>query len=179
MSCCVPDNDDAGWAHVNEIGASLTGIAARVRVLVLPGLPPKGDIQDWVAAGGTREQFDALIEQASEWQPPPERPSRQDAEDKAKATEDEQKLIDELARLNARDYDKRRKEAAGQLGIRRGTLDDEVAARRAEQAEEAGQPPLFGHWVVEPWPEAVETSELIASLSSASNGTSCSARTRR
>ena len=59
----VPDNDDAGWAHVNEAGASLIGVAERVRVLVLPGLPLKGDIQEWVAVGGTREQFDALVEQ--------------------------------------------------------------------------------------------------------------------
>ena len=158
----VPDNDDAGWAHVNEAGASLIGVAERVRVLVLPGLPLKGDIQEWVAVGGTREQLDALIEQASEWQPPPTATDK--SEDKAKAAENEQKLIDELARLNARDYDKRRKEAANELGIRRSTLDGEVAARRSEQAEEARQPPLFGHWEVEPWSEPVETSALIASL---------------
>jgi hypothetical protein len=45
----IPDNDDAGWSHVNQIGAQLNGIAARVRVLVLPDLPPKGDITDWIA----------------------------------------------------------------------------------------------------------------------------------
>ena len=156
----VPDNDDPGWRHVNEIGAALTGIAARIRVLALPGLPPKGDVVDWLASGGTCEQFDALVEQAKEWQPP-EAPID---EDKAKAAADEQQLIDELARLNARDYDRRRREAAEQLGIRSGTLDDEVAARRSQQVEEAGQPPLFGHWVVEPWPEPVDTGELLLAL---------------
>ena len=50
------------------------------------------------------------------------------------------------------------------MGIRRGTLDDQVNARRAEQAEEAGPPPLFGHWAVEPWPEAVRAPTLIPSL---------------
>ena len=73
-------------------------------------------------------------------------------------------MIDELARLDAIDYDRRRNEAADQMGIRRGTLDDQVNARRAEQAEEEGPPPLFGHWVVEPWPEAVDTGELILAL---------------
>ena len=161
----LPDNDEPGWRHVNEIGIALTGIAARTRVLVLPNLPPKGDVRDWLETGGTREQLDALVEQATEWQPP-EAPIDKD---KAKAAADEQQLIDELARLNARDYDRRRQEAADQLGIRRGTLDDEVAARRSEQAEEAGQPPLFGHWVVEPWPEAVDTAALILLSSSASS----------
>jgi hypothetical protein len=75
-----------------------------------------------------------------------------------------QELIDELARLDPIDYDRRRNEAADQMGIRRSTLDDQVDARRAEQADEAGTPPLLGHWVVEPWSEPVDTSELILAL---------------
>jgi DNA primase len=160
----VPDNDEPGWRHVNEIGALLSGIAKRTRVLVLPHLPPKGDIKEWAAAGGTREQLDTLIEQAPEWQPPTVEEAAVSNENKAKATADEQKLIDELARLNAVDYDRRRNEAANQMGIRRGTLDDQVNARRAEHSDEARPPPLFGHWVVEPWPEAVGTPTLISSL---------------
>jgi putative DNA primase/helicase len=50
------------------------------------------------------------------------------------------------------------------MGIRRGTLDNQVNARRSERTEEEGPPPLFGHWVVEPWPETVGTSELILAL---------------
>jgi DNA primase len=38
----VPDNDDPGWKHVHEVGAALAGLAARTRVLRLPGLGPKG-----------------------------------------------------------------------------------------------------------------------------------------
>jgi DNA primase len=132
----LPDNDDAGWKHVNKVGGSLVGIAARTRVLVLPNLSPKDDVCDWLAAGGTREQLDALTEKAPDWQPPPPEPS--DETEKTKADASDQELIDELARLNARDYDRRRDEAADQMGIRRGTLDNEVEARRREQAEEAG-----------------------------------------
>jgi DNA primase len=51
----IPDNDDAGHKHVQGVGAALNGIAARIRVLILPNLLPKGDVVDWVAAGGTRE----------------------------------------------------------------------------------------------------------------------------
>ena len=42
----MPDNDAAGWKHVNTVGAALHGIARRIRVLMLPGLPEKGDIID-------------------------------------------------------------------------------------------------------------------------------------
>jgi hypothetical protein len=37
----VPDNDNVGWQHINAVGASLVGIAKRVRVLMLPDLAPK------------------------------------------------------------------------------------------------------------------------------------------
>lgn len=159
----LPDNDGPGWKHINEVGASLAGIAGRTRVLALPDLPAKGDIRDWLTAGGTREQFDALVEEAPYWLPPPEQ-APVDKEAKAKAATDEQALIDALARLNALDYDRRRKAAADEMDVRSSTLDDEVAARRRELAEEAGRPPLFGHWLVEPWPEVVDTGELILAL---------------
>jgi hypothetical protein len=105
-----------------------------------------------------------LVEAAPDWQPPQPEEAPPTGESKAKATPDEQKAIDELARLDAINYDRRRNEAADQMGIRRGRLDDQVNARRAEQADEAGPPPLFGHWVVEPWSEAVDTGELILAL---------------
>jgi RecA-family ATPase len=65
----LPDNDAPGGRHAEAVAASLQSIAARVRVLELPGLPPKGDIVDWADAGGTREQLDTLIEEAPDWQP--------------------------------------------------------------------------------------------------------------
>jgi hypothetical protein len=65
----MPDNDDAGWEHINNIGATLQGVAGRIRVLVLPGLPHKGDVIDWAAAGGTPEQLRVLAGQAPDWEP--------------------------------------------------------------------------------------------------------------
>jgi putative DNA primase/helicase len=125
----VPDADDAGAKHIQQVGAALApGVARRVRVLMLPDLPPKGDVIDWSKAGGTREQLDALIERAPPWVPKAE-------EDKAEAAGDEKALIDELARLQDVDYDRRREDAADQLGVRRGTLDGAVRRRRAEQRD--------------------------------------------
>jgi DNA primase len=65
----IPDNDDAGYKHVQEVGTALHEVAKRVRVLMLPDLPPKGDVIDWFAASGTREELEALISQAPDWQP--------------------------------------------------------------------------------------------------------------
>jgi hypothetical protein len=44
--------------------------------------------------------------------------------------------IDQLARSNRVDYDRKRKQTAEELGLRVGTLDDEVEARRDEIEEE-------------------------------------------
>jgi hypothetical protein len=158
----VPDNDDTGHKHVQEVGAALSGIAKRLRVLILPNLPAKGDVSHWLQHGGTRESLDELAEQAPDWQPATRESA--DAAKKAEAEAHERQLIDELARLDRIDFDKRRKQAARELGIRSSTLDGAVEARRQEQAKEAGPPPLFGHWVVDPWPEEVDSGALILTL---------------
>jgi putative DNA primase/helicase len=146
---------------MQDIGAVLTGIAKRIRVLVLPGLPPKGDIVDWLNAGGTREALDQLINQTPDWQP---REAAEAIAKKLEAEASEQQLLDELASLDRLGYERRRKEAAEGLGVRAGALDAEVAERRAQQQAETGPAPLFGHWIVEPWPEEVETDALLTSI---------------
>lgn len=55
----LPDNDAPGRAHAKQVADSLAGIATP-RVLELPGLAPKGDVSDWIAAGGTRDKLLAL-----------------------------------------------------------------------------------------------------------------------
>jgi hypothetical protein len=71
----LPDNDEKGREHAEHVAASLRGIAASVRILDLPGLPEKGDVLDWAAAGGTAEQLWQLVEQARPWTPPADDPS--------------------------------------------------------------------------------------------------------
>jgi 5S rRNA maturation endonuclease (ribonuclease M5) len=62
----IGDNDDSGRAHVAHVASSLKTVACRVRVLDLakawPACPAKGDISDWIEAGGTAEALAALIE---------------------------------------------------------------------------------------------------------------------
>ena len=64
----LPDNDVHGRKHADQVGRSLTN-ARRRRLLALPDLPNKGDIVDWVKAGGTREQFIQLAASAPDWTP--------------------------------------------------------------------------------------------------------------
>jgi hypothetical protein len=66
----LADNDDAGEKHAVDVARALQGIAKSVRVLRLPGLPDKGDLSDWLAAGGTAEELDRLVAGAQETPPP-------------------------------------------------------------------------------------------------------------
>jgi hypothetical protein len=64
-----PDNDEVGQKHADEVARSLMGIAGAVKIVNLPGLPPKGDISDWLDAGGTREKLGELGNAAPMFQP--------------------------------------------------------------------------------------------------------------
>jgi putative DNA primase/helicase len=63
----LPDNDKPGRDHAHHVAWSLQGIATSVKVLELPGLPAKGDVSDWLDAGGTVEQLQELVTATSEW----------------------------------------------------------------------------------------------------------------
>ena len=60
----LPDNDDIGRKHAEQVARALTGVAAGVSVVELPGLPAKGDVTDWIAAGGTADRLRELSERA-------------------------------------------------------------------------------------------------------------------
>lgn len=65
----LPDNDAAGRDHAQDVARLLHGKAAEVRIVALPGLPEKGDVSDWIAAGGTAEQLLASVEATPSWTP--------------------------------------------------------------------------------------------------------------
>jgi putative DNA primase/helicase len=62
----LPDNDDAGRKHAQQVAKTLNGIAANIVILDLPGLPEKGDVSDWLDAGGTAEALADLANAAPE-----------------------------------------------------------------------------------------------------------------
>ena len=66
----VPDNDAPGIRHVRQVAIGLRGLASSVKVLELPGLPPKGDVVDWLARGQSADELRRLVEEAAPWTPP-------------------------------------------------------------------------------------------------------------
>ena len=63
----LQDNDKAGRDHVATVARSLKGIAASVKVLLLPGLPEKGDVSNWLDDVGTSEDLERLGREAQEY----------------------------------------------------------------------------------------------------------------
>ena len=63
----LPDNDEPGRQHGEQVAAFLVGVAARVTVVNLPGLPQKGDVSDWLAAGHTRDELLSLVASSPDW----------------------------------------------------------------------------------------------------------------
>ena len=58
LNCIIlPDNDEAGFRHAQQVYDSLRGIAHKVMIYNLtnsmPGLPQKGDVTDYIQRGGT------------------------------------------------------------------------------------------------------------------------------
>jgi hypothetical protein len=158
----VPDADKPGWEHIQIVGASLSGIANSIRVLMLPGLSPKGDIVDWAKAGGTREQLDGLIAKAQNWKPAEEKLADLEKERKTGAARSEDELLDALARMpKGVEFGRERKRLQKQLGVTRDDIDAEVEHRRVENETKAL---LHGHWAVEPWPDPVDGDSLIRHL---------------
>jgi len=71
----VPDHDEAGEKHRQQVEALATAAGASVvAVLRLPGLPDKGDVVEWLAAGGSPDQWRELVQAALEQAQPTPQP---------------------------------------------------------------------------------------------------------
>jgi len=66
LAVIVPDNDEPGASHAATVAASLQGAEIPNVILELPELPEKGDISDWLTAGGTPEELERLVAVAVE-----------------------------------------------------------------------------------------------------------------
>ena len=58
------------------------------------------------------------------------------------------------------EFARQRKRAAKQLGVAAADIDAELEARRDDKI----LAPLYGHWIVEPWPEPVEGDSLLRDI---------------
>jgi hypothetical protein len=65
----MQDNDAVGTKKANEAAAVLHGTAKSIRVVLLPNLPDKGDVSDWLDAGNAARLVEVCME-APLWTPP-------------------------------------------------------------------------------------------------------------
>ena len=75
----IPDNDPVndtkpaeslkGQKHAMLVARSVHRVAASVKVLELPGLPPRGDVSDWFDAGGILDKLYKLTRQVRPYGP--------------------------------------------------------------------------------------------------------------
>lgn len=81
------DNDAPGLVYAEMIGRELNEIAEVVKIVLLPELPPKGDICDWVLVSGNNRA--AMLEEVRKaepfiYVPPPEKPKRERKQEQAR-----------------------------------------------------------------------------------------------
>ena len=57
----LPDNDPPGQKYAEQVALALSGIAADLRVVLLP-LPEKGDVSDLIDGGYRKKELQELIE---------------------------------------------------------------------------------------------------------------------
>src|SRR5262249_4725641 len=92
----LPDNDKAGRQHAEVVTRSLQGIATTVKVVALPGLPEKGDLSDWLTAGGTRESLERLV---ADGESKGDRTGATKTDGKADTKDDANKKVTQAAKL--------------------------------------------------------------------------------
>jgi len=66
----LPDNDEPGRQHAEWVAKSLQGYAKQVKVLELPDLPEKGDVSDWLDAGGSIDELLRLVDETPVFEEP-------------------------------------------------------------------------------------------------------------
>lgn len=79
----VPDNDETGRKHTQDVARSLA--ERQPKVLHLPDLPITGDVSDWLNNGRDIEQLQELAASAPVWEPEEREASKHD-EDEDKPT---------------------------------------------------------------------------------------------
>ena len=57
----LPDNDDIGRGHAEEVAASLAHVGVPCVIAELPGLPEKGDVSDWFALRHTVNELTTIV----------------------------------------------------------------------------------------------------------------------
>ena len=62
----IPDNDDPGRKHTEDVATKLNGTAKKIRLLNLPNLEEKQDVSDWLKHNSA-EDLKKLVKETADW----------------------------------------------------------------------------------------------------------------
>lgn len=65
----LPDNDETGRQHAEQVAQSVYRHTQQVRIVTLPGLAEHGDVTDWMNAGHSVEELLEQIRLTTRWRP--------------------------------------------------------------------------------------------------------------
>jgi predicted DNA-binding protein (UPF0251 family) len=151
----LPDNDAPGRQHAQHVAHSLYSVAASVRIIDLPGLPPKGDVTDWLKTDPSAARLMEACERAPLFEPA----------GGASESGDDAEIL-RLAKLGELEYEHARKGAAERLNVRASILDRLVAAAREKfNPDESKQGRALSLPEPERWPDPVDGAALLEDLS--------------
>ncbi len=156
----VPDHDNAGWQHINVVGAALTTRQAYPRSHSARSAAQGGHCRLGAIRRHPRRARRAcgpspLLGTAG-------RKARDLDEEKQDAEQSEDELLDALAKMpKGVAFGRERKRLAKELGVNTSDLDAEIEGRRTEAETNAL---LHGHWHVEPSPEPADGDALIRDI---------------
>jgi len=66
----LADNDEPGRQHAADVARSCHDAGLKVKILVLPDVPPKGDVSDWLDAGYAKANLVSLVRATALYEPP-------------------------------------------------------------------------------------------------------------
>jgi putative DNA primase/helicase len=153
----LPDADTPGRKHAQKVARALQPVAASLKIVDLYRDRNDGRDSDWLKTDSAGVKLIKAVNDTPLWEP------NADTVKASSGGSDDEKIA-ELAQLSKLDYGKRRRDEAKKIGITTKALDALVAKKRAEIEAECAAPPLYPHWTVEPWPEAVEGAVLLDAL---------------
>lgn len=158
----LPDNDQAGHDHAADVRKKLQGVARSIRALELPGLAEKGDVSDWLAAGGTAEALRALVASVAVAADDDGGNGKDGAPVSPPDIEIEAEIA-RLAQLSLLKFEQQCSASAKLLGLRVGILRKLVAIERGD-SDTKGQGRPLDLPPPEPWPEPVDGAAMLYEL---------------
>ncbi len=91
----IPDHDEPGEKHAATVAPAIVSVAKSIKVVRLPLKNQGDDVVQFIEAGGTREQFLALVAAAPVWTPAPAEATVRRLRPEIEVGTDESRVVDE------------------------------------------------------------------------------------